>query len=165
MDIKQILANPDPEIPPKPAQSIFFFFSSFFLSLSFLSISSYFRLYFIFLSPTSHFPANSSHDLIYCSGISHSKGPYSLSRTLVSIHPPTPKFPTHLLKTCDGEPFCIALKLYLLHRVFLSPCGVFTVAVGGGLQGSFSFLPPLPFSSQQSHLRMMPHLVPSATQH
>ena len=77
----------------KPAR--FFFFFSFSSILPFLSLypqSSYFRLHFFFLPPSSnsHFPPNSCHDQIHRSGISHSEGTRSLSQTLVSILAPIP---------------------------------------------------------------------------
>lgn len=69
-------------------------FHPFFLS-SFLFLypqSSYFRLHFFFLPPSSNsnFPPNSCHDQIHRSGISHSEGTHSLSQTLVSILAPIP---------------------------------------------------------------------------
>lgn len=82
--------------PPKTCRVtlFFFFFSSLFHSLS--TLYSVLALIFLFQtsfsppSSNSHFPANSCYDPIRCSAILHSRGPRSLSRTLVSLPAPPP---------------------------------------------------------------------------
>lgn len=100
MDIEQVLAKLDPHNTTKTCTVNHF--SSFDpLTFPYLLISDF----ILTPSSNSHFPANWCYDQIYCSGISHSKGPCSLGRKHVSILPPfnPPIYP----KLSDGEPFCI----------------------------------------------------------